>query len=37
MTKELKDLFELQDKVTLKDLAKTGLSGDFHSQNLEEV
>ena len=26
MTKELKDLFELQDKVTLKDLAKTGLT-----------
>ena len=26
MTKELKDLFELQDKVTLKDLAKTGIT-----------
>ena len=26
MTKELKDLFELQDKVTLKDLVKTGLT-----------
>lgn len=26
MTKELKNLFELQDKVTLKDLAKTGIT-----------
>ena len=26
MIKELQDLFETQDKVTLKDLAKTGLA-----------